>query len=89
MVARDSRSKLDIPALKGWLWEAACVIRGPVDAPKFRDYILSLIFLKSVSYVFEDEIRRYAEELGGEALAAEAAGGDRRMVRFYIPPEAR
>ena len=49
--------KLDLPGLESCLWEAACVIRGPVDAPKFKDYILPLIFLKRVSYVFEDEIR--------------------------------
>ncbi len=34
--------KLDVPRLENWLWEAACVIRGPVDAPKFKDYILPL-----------------------------------------------
>jgi type I restriction enzyme M protein len=28
-----------------------------VDAPKFKDYLLRLIFLKRVSDVFEDEIR--------------------------------
>ncbi len=26
---------MDLAALESWLWEAACVIRGPVDAPKF------------------------------------------------------
>ena len=31
--------KLDLPALESWLWEAACVIRGPVDAPKFKDFV--------------------------------------------------
>jgi hypothetical protein len=28
---------LDISTLESWLWEAACVIRGPVDAPKFPE----------------------------------------------------
>ncbi len=45
--------KLDVSALENWLWEAACVIRGPLDAPKFKDYILPLIFLKRLSDVFE------------------------------------
>lgn len=27
--------RLDISTLEGWLWDAACVIRGPLDAPKF------------------------------------------------------
>lgn len=31
---------LDVPTLEGWLWDAACQIRGPLDAPKFKDYIL-------------------------------------------------
>ncbi len=43
--------ELDLSALESWLWEAACVIRGPVDAPKFKDYILPLIFLKRLSDV--------------------------------------
>jgi type I restriction enzyme M protein len=34
---------LDIKTLENWLWEAACKIRGPVDAPKYKDYILPLI----------------------------------------------
>lgn len=33
---------MDIQTLETWLWDAACVIRGPVDAPKFKDYILPL-----------------------------------------------
>jgi hypothetical protein len=40
---------LDAPALESWLWDAACTIRGPLDAPKFKDYILPLIFLKRLS----------------------------------------
>ena len=49
-------SHLDISTLESWLWEAACKIRGPVDAPKYKDYILPLIFLKRLSDVFSDEV---------------------------------
>ncbi len=38
------------------LWDAACQIRGAMDAPKFKDVILALVFLKRLSDVFEDEI---------------------------------
>jgi type I restriction enzyme M protein len=48
--------ELDLPALEQWLWDAACVIRGPLDAPKFKDHILPLIFLKRLSDVFDDEV---------------------------------
>ena len=46
---------LDIKTLETWLWNAACSIRGSVDAPKFKDYILPLVFVKRLSDVFEKE----------------------------------
>ena len=49
---------LDTGTLESWLWEAACKIRGEIDAPKYKDFILPLIFLKRLSDVFEDEILR-------------------------------
>ncbi len=54
----DKRGALTVSTLEGWLWDAACQIRGPLDAPKFKDYILPLIFLKRLSDVFEDELKR-------------------------------
>ena len=55
---------LDTKTLENWLWEAACKIRGEIDAPKYKDYILPLIFLKRLSDVFEDEVVRFAKEIG-------------------------
>jgi type I restriction enzyme M protein len=45
-----SGNELDIKTLETWLWEAACKIRGEIDAPKYKDYILPPIFLKRLSY---------------------------------------
>jgi type I restriction enzyme M protein len=84
-----SGGSLDTTTLEGWLWDAACQIRGPLDAPKFKDYILPLIFLKRLSDVFEDEFRRLVEDIGDEDVAIQVVEGDRRAVRFYIPEEAR
>jgi type I restriction-modification system DNA methylase subunit len=53
--------KLEVSSLENWLWEAACVIRGPIDAPKFKDYILPLVFLKRLSDVFDDEVNDLGE----------------------------
>jgi len=53
---------LDVKSLENWLWEAACKIRGPVDAPKYKDYILPLIFFKRLSDVFEDELNKLSFE---------------------------
>jgi len=73
---------LDISALESWLWEAACVIRGPIDAPKYKDYILPLIFLKRLSDVFDDELA----SLGKMAAYVDK---DHKLVRFYVPPKSR
>jgi type I restriction enzyme M protein len=75
--------------LEDWLWDAACQIRGPLDAPKFKDYILPLIFLKRLSDVFDDEVARVADEVGDERTAQDVIDADRRLVRFYVPAEAR
>ena len=81
--------KLDISTLESWLWEAACKIRGPVDAPKYKDYILPLIFLKRLSNVFEDEIADLGEEYGNLKTAQDLAEADHSLVRLYIPPKSR
>ncbi len=78
---------LELKTLEQWLWEAACAIRGPVDAPRFKDYILPLIFLKRLSDVFDDEVEHLKQDLGPQdPLPVEQ---DHKLVRFYIPPEAR
>ena len=83
-------SNLDLSTLETWLWNAASALRGPVDAPKFKDYILPLIFLKRLSDVFEDEVQRTADDIGMDyAQALKLVEGDHGLVRFYIPPEAR
>jgi type I restriction enzyme M protein len=71
------------------LWDAACSIRGEKDAPKFRDYLLPLLFLKRLSDVFDDEIDRLAEDYGDRDVALEIAEADHELVRFYMPPESR
>ncbi len=79
--------RLDVSSLETWLWEAACVIRGPLDAPKFKDYILPLVFLKRLSDVFEDEVARLAEYLGKDA--PRLVDADHKLVRLYVPEQAR
>lgn len=56
-------------SLESWIWDAACSIRGTKDAPKYKDYILPLIFTKRLCDVFDDELNRIAEEVGSRAKA--------------------
>jgi len=89
---RRKLSKEDVLSTKSMeqmLWSAACSIRGEKDAPKFKDYILPLVFIKRLSDVFEDEIERLAETYGDKETALTIIEADHQLVRFYIPEEAR
>ena len=87
---------LDISTLETWLLDAANTIRGASDAPKFKDFILPLIFYKRLSDVFADEFAKQIEEFGDEAFAREIVEADHEdalksgrnpIVRFYIPQQ--
>lgn len=91
-VSARRRGRASAPSTKSMeqmLWDAACSIRGEKDAPKFKDYLLPLLFLKRLSDVFDDEIARLAEEFGDLDVALEIAESDHSLLRFYLPPEAR
>ncbi len=89
VAAAEGNGALNVRALETWLWDAACQIRGPLDAPKFKDYILPLIFLKRLSDVFDDEVQRVANEVGDLETAREIIDQDHGLVRFYLPAESR
>lgn len=59
-------------ALESHLWEAANILRGPVDAADFKTYVFPLLFFKRISDVHDEE---YA------AALAESAG-DEEYARF-------
>ena len=90
----ENEEQLDISTLETWLLDAANTIRGASDAPKFKDFILPLIFYKRLSDVFDDEFAKQIEEFGSEELAREIVEADHEdalksgrnpIVRFYIP----
>lgn len=88
-VSVEQTGKLESRALENWLWEAACSIRGSVDAPKFKDFILPLVFAKRLSDVYDDELVRLIEQFGDMETALDLIKKDHGLVRFYIPQEAR
>jgi hypothetical protein len=90
----DADEHLDVSTLETWLWDAACAIRGAADAPKFKDFILPLVFYKRLSDVFDNEFAGQIEAYGDEKLASEIIEADhadalktgrKPIVRFYIP----
>lgn len=88
-MTKANEPSLDNSTLGNWLWEAACKIRGPVDAPKYKDYILPLIFLKRLSNVYSDEVKALGKEYDDQAITQELVEADHSLVRFYIPPISR
>lgn len=49
-------------SLESWIWDAACSIRGAKDAPKYKDYILPLIFTKRLRDGFQETITTLINE---------------------------
>ena len=72
-------------SLESWIWDAACSICGAKDAPKYKDYILPLIFTKRLCDVFDDEIDRIAAEVGSRKKAFKLVKADHKLVRFALP----
>ncbi len=82
---RPMAKKVAGKSLEKWIWDAACSIRGAKDAPKYKDFILPLIFMKRLCDVFDDELNRIAVEVGSRRKAFAVAKADPKLVRFYLP----
>src|SRR3546814_923132 len=80
---------LGTKSMEQMLWDAACQVRGEKDAPKFKDYLLPLLFIKRLSDVFDDEVQRLTETYGDRDTALAVIDADPSLVRFYLPPETR
>jgi type I restriction enzyme M protein len=52
--------------LESHLWEAANILRGPVDAADFKTYVFPLLFFKRISDVHEEEYAAALAESGGD-----------------------
>lgn len=68
------------------IWDAACVLRGNLDASEYKSVVLGLIFLKYISDSFEEKYRALVEEGDGfeEDIDEYTAEGI-----FFVPPKAR
>ena len=57
--------------LEDYLWGAANILRGMIDAADFKQYIFPLLFFKRISDVWDEEYEAAMEESGGDMTYAE------------------
>lgn len=74
-------SEITLDRLEAHLWQAANILRGPVDAADFKTYIFPLLFFKRISDVYDEEYRFALEESSGDKEFANFPENH----RFQIP----
>src|SRR4051812_42339754 len=73
--------KPQLPHLFSHLWEAANILRGPVDAADFKTYVFPLLFFKRLSDVYDEEYKKALEDSDGD----EAYARFPENHRFAVP----
>lgn len=57
---------MTLQQLESYLWGAAVLLRGQIDASGYKEYIFPLMFFKRVSDVYDEQYNRYLEESDGD-----------------------
>jgi type I restriction enzyme M protein len=75
--------RLSLPELESYLWGAATLLRGLVDAGDYKQFVFPLLFYKRLSDVWDEEYAAALADTGDPAYARATAGD-----RFVIPDGA-
>ena len=70
--------------LESYLWGAATLLRGTIDAGDYKQFIFTLLFFKRLCDVYDEERAEALDESGGDEDYAELP----EQHRFQIPPQA-
>ena len=76
-------SQISQRELESYLWGAATLLRGLVDASDYKQYIFPLMFFKRLSDVWDEDYQDALDETNDEGYATETAND-----RFVIPEGA-
>jgi len=80
-----SNGTTTVSELESHLWEAANILRGPVDAADFKTYVFPLLFFKRISDVHDEEYQTALTEADGDEEYALFP----QNYRFQIPGNCR
>jgi type I restriction enzyme M protein len=64
------------------IWNACGTFRGVIDPSEYKDYILTMLFIKYVSDVYRDKHDEHLKKYDGDAERAEYA---MKHERFIVP----
>lgn len=78
------KTHISTQQLESYLWGAATLLRGTLDAGDYKQFIFPLLFFKRLCDVFDEETQAALKESGGDAEFA----GYPENHRFQIPSEA-
>lgn len=70
--------------LESYLWGAATLLRGTIDAGDYKQFIFPLLFYKRLCDVYAEELAEALEESGGDKAYAQMP----EQHRFQIPIKA-
>ena len=74
-------NEITLSQLESHLWEAANILRGPVDAADFKTYVFPLLFFKRISDVHDEEHQAALKTYAGDEESALFP----ENYRFQIP----
>ncbi|MEA1053414.1 type I restriction-modification system subunit M N-terminal domain-containing protein, partial [Lamprobacter modestohalophilus] len=74
-------STITLSQLESYLWGAAVILRGLVDAGDYKQFIFPLVFYKRLSDVWDEDYAVALENYGNDVELAKAEANE----RFIIP----
>jgi type I restriction enzyme M protein len=78
---KTTKNLMKTKELEAYLWGAANILRGLIDAADFKQYIFPLLFFKRISDLWDEEYQQALEESGGDLTYAQFG----EQHRFQIP----
>jgi len=77
--------KLTQDTINNQVWKACDTFRGTIDATQYKDYILTMLFVKYISDVLKEKKEEYTAKYDGDATRIERA---MKHERFKVPDQS-